>query len=186
MKTLLTFFSTAALLLASLCQAAIKPNDVLDIRIQGVPSGEQARISSQYQVSSSGYIQMWTIGAVKAAGKTQSRLANDIAAAYRQRQIYTNPTFQVIAASGTKVSQKTFTVGGQVKVPGQKPYLNNMTVYEAVQGAGGPTAFGAMNRVKLYRNGKTQILNLKSDRVRGMRLREGDTLEVPEKDWKGQ
>ena len=182
-------FIYVAFLLGALLQssfAAIKANDVLTISIQGVPAGEQARLSSQYQVSSTGYITMWTIGAVKAAGKSQSRLANDIAAAYRQREIYTNPTFQVIAKSGTNLSQKTFTVGGQVKAAGPKPYANNMTIFDAVQAAGGPTAFGAMNRVKLHRGGRVQELNLKQDRVKLMRLREGDTVEVPEKDWRGQ
>jgi len=167
-------------------QAQIRANQTLEISIQGVPASEQARLNSTYQVSSSGYITMWQIGQIRAAGKTQTQLASSIASAYRARQIYVSPTFQVIVPNDRGIVQKTFTVGGQVKSTGPKPYRDGLTLFEAVQAAGGETPFGAINRVKLFRNGKIYEYNLKNDRHKGVRIYSGDTVEVPQKNWRGQ
>jgi len=184
MKTLLIFLS--ALFLSFTAQAQIKANQTLQIQIQGVPPGEQARLNAQYQVSSSGYITMWQIGQIRAAGKTKSQLAASIASAYKAREIYTSPTFQVIAPDESNLVAKTFTVGGQVKAPGPKPYRDGLTLFEAVQAAGGETAFGAVNRTKLFRRGKVYTYNLKNDKHKGVKVYAADTIEVPQKDWKGQ
>ena len=184
MKKLLQLLLTLAL--SGLVQASITPNQMLDIRIQGVPAGEQTRLNTMYQVDRAGYIEMWQLGRIKATGKSRSQLARDIANAYKARGIYTSPTFQVIAKDETTLVQKSFTVGGQVRSAGVKPFQDGMTIFEAIQSAGGKTAFGAMNRVKLHRNGKVTVLDMKNDRVKNTPLREGDTVEVPQKDWKGQ
>ena len=165
--------------------ASIKPNQSLQISIQGVPAAEQSRLNSKYQVSASGYITMWKIGTIKASGKTKDQLAASIAAAYRAKGIYTAPVFQVIAQNEDGVVLKTFTVGGQVRSPGSQPYRDGLTIFEAVQAAGGPTPFGAMNRVKLFRAGNVKEYNIKSDKLKGIRIYPGDTIEVPQKKWTG-
>jgi len=164
----------------------IKPNQPLEIKVLGVPPSEQARLNSSYQVSSSGTITLWEIGVVRASGRTPSQLAASIAAAYKAKGIYTSPNFQVTTPTDGALVQKRFTVGGQVKSPGPKPYTNGLTLYTAVQTAGGKTPFGATNRVKLFRNGKVHVYNLKDDRHKRVKIYPGDSIEVPQTDWKGQ
>ena len=164
----------------------IKSKETLQISIQGVPQSEQMRLNSMYVVSDSGTINMWEIGTMRAAGRTPTDLAASIAAAYQAKGIYTNPTFQVMPQDAGKTLAATITVGGQVGGSGTKPYLEGMTLYDAVSAAGGPTPFGAMNRVKLYRSAKVYIYNLKTDAHKRVKLYPGDAVEVPEKNWLGQ
>lgn len=166
--------------------ANIKPNQTLKIRILGVPSGEQSRLNAEYQVSASGYINMWQIGAIKASGKTKTRLAADIAAKYRASGIYTAPSFQITSQTDQTLVQKTITLGGQVKKAGPIAYRDGLTLFEALQAGGGETAFGAINRVKLHRQGKVREYNLKDDRFKTIAVYPGDLIEVPEKKWNGQ
>lgn len=164
----------------------IKANQPLEIKVLGVPPSEQARLNSSYQVSSSGTITLWEIGVVRASGRTPNQLAASIAAAYKAKGIYTNPNFQVTTPTDGGLVQKLFTVGGQVKAPGPKPYTNGLTLYTAIQTAGGKTPFGATNRVKLFRSGKVYLYNLKNDSHKGVKIYPGDAIEVPQTDWKGQ
>ncbi len=164
----------------------IQANQTLEIKVLGVPPSEQARLNSSYQVSSSGTVTLWEIGVIKASGRTPNQLAAAIAAAYKEKGIYTSPNFQVTTPTDGALVQKRFTVGGQVKVPGPKPYTNGLTLYTAIQTAGGKTPFGATNRVKLFRNGKVYTYNLMDDRYKNIKIYPGDAIEVPQTDWKGQ
>lgn len=164
----------------------IKSKETLQISIQGVPQSEQMRLNSMYVVSDSGTINMWEIGTMRATGLTPTELAANIAAAYRGKGIYTNPTFQVMPQGAGETIAKTITVGGQVGGSGTKPYLEGMTIYDAVSSAGGATPFGALNRVKLYRNAKVYTYNLHSDTHKRVKLYPGDAIEVPEKNWLGK
>ncbi|MEN8693999.1 MAG: polysaccharide biosynthesis/export family protein [Akkermansiaceae bacterium] len=166
--------------------AQIRVNQTLQISIQGVPATEQSRLNSTYQVSSSGSITMWEIGAIRASGLTAGELAARIAEEYKRRGIYTNPNFQVILPSDSQLVTKTFVVGGAVRSSGQRPFTDGLTLFGAVQAAGGETEFGAVTRIKLYRNGKMQTLNLKNDVDKNFRIRPDDMIEVPQKNWIGQ
>lgn len=165
--------------------AEIKAKQTLQINIQGVPQSEQMRLNAMYVVSDSGTINMWEIGTMRAAGRTPTELAASIAAAYKAKGIYTSPTFQVMPQNAGDTIASTITVGGQVGGSGTKPFLEGMTIYDAVSAAGGPTPFGAMNRVKLYRNAKVYTYNLKTDSHKQVKIYPGDAIEVPEKNWLG-
>ncbi|MGJ8695442.1 MAG: polysaccharide biosynthesis/export family protein [Verrucomicrobiaceae bacterium] len=184
MKTLLT--SLLLLLTVFTASAQIRVNQTLQITIQGVPPEEQARLNTTVQVSSSGTFNMWEIGVVRAAGLTPDALGRNLSAAYKARGIYTNPTFHVMAPSDNGLVNKMFTVGGEVKGSGPKPYSNGMTLFGAIQAAGGETPFGAITRVKLYRNGKVRTFNLKNDQDKGFQIRPDDMIEVPQKNWMGR
>ena len=184
MKSLLILmFSILALGQAG---AQIRVNQTLQIVIQGVPQAEQTRLNSTYQVSSSGNITMWEIGKIKAAGLSPDALQLKIASEYKRRGIYTNPNFQVILPSDSGLVTKTFVVGGEVRSSGPKPYTDGMTLFGAIQAAGGETEFGATTRIKLYRAGKMQTLNLKNNTDKNFRIRPDDMLEVPQKNWIGR
>lgn len=184
MKSLL--ISLIGFLLVNFASAQITVNQTLSISVTGLPPAEQSRLNSTYQVSRDGTIRMWIIGAVRAAGRTPDQLAQSIAASYRSAGIYTNPSFSVIVPTDTQLAAKTYTVGGQVKGAGAKPWMNGMTLYGAIQAAGGETPFGAITRVKLYRAGRVFNYNLKEDKAKAIEVKPGDMIEVPQKDWKGQ
>lgn len=161
------------------------------ITIKGVPSVEQTSINGDYIVSDSGLLFMPMIeGGIQAAGSSSSTVARRIEAAYKNANIYVNPRITIVTvrdeAAATTISRKFVTVAGQVKRPGPVQYSEGLTIYDAVAAAGDSTAFGAMNRVELLRNGKKHIYNLRSTAHRMLRVYPNDTVTVPDKNLIGQ
>ena len=77
---------------------------------------------------------------------------------------------------------KQIVVDGHVKRPGIMPYEHRTTIFAIIVAAGGATEFGAMNRVKLYRDGKYTQLDLTKDKIKNEQFVEpGDVIKVPEK-----
>ena len=112
-------------------------------------------------------------------------LARKIESAYKAAEIYTTPTIQILADSGDRLVVQQITVGGKVRQPGPKAYSRNMTLYDAIMAAGGPTEFGAMNRVKLYRNGKAYTYDLNQASHKLLKVFPRDTIDVPQRNWLG-
>jgi polysaccharide export outer membrane protein len=184
-KLFLTFLSLLVSLLPVVSQ--IEAGNSVQITIMGVPLEEKSKIEGIYPVSESGTVNLPYIGAVRAAGSKPESLALTIQAAYRSAEIFTNPTIQVISnAAGANVVQQLVHVGGQVRRTGPVQFQKDLTIYQAVQSAGGATEFGSLKRVKLYRNGKTQTLDLTNPQMMRMPLEPNDTLEVPQKNFLGQ
>ncbi|MEM1086015.1 MAG: polysaccharide biosynthesis/export family protein [Verrucomicrobiota bacterium] len=187
MKTIVLILAALASLLVSVdAQSTINAGRAIEIRIQGVPNEEMARVNNTYPVSESGFIRMPFIGNVRAAGKSPNALAQSIEAAYRSAQIYTNPTVQVIASSDETLTEHIVTVGGYVRRPGPVKYIRGLTLYNAVQAGGGATEFGSMHRVKLIRNGKLREYDLFKTAAKGVQLQPNDTIEVPQKNLWGR
>ena len=186
MKTLQLIFLAVFALVPVLKAGSIEAGQAIQITIQGVPPGEQARINGTYSVSDSGYVRLWQVGNIKAAGVDSNVLAQSIEAAYQRAEIYTNPNVQVLANSGDKMVEHLLTVGGRVRAPGPKPFQRGMTLFQAVMASGGPTEFGAINRVKLYRNGKVYIYDLTKGEHKLLKVYPNDTIDVPEKNWLGR
>lgn len=167
-------------------QSTIQAGRAIEIRIQGVPSEEMNRVNNVYPVSEQGTIRMPFIGTVSVAGLSPNGLANKIEQTYRAQQIYTNPTIQVLATSDDTVVEYIVVVGGQVRRPGPVKYYRGMTLFQAVQAAGGATEFGAMNRVNLIRDAKLRQYDLKDLKAKGTMVEPNDTVEVPEKNIFGR
>lgn len=186
LKSIATFF-VAILALLSPALAQIEAGSSVQITIMGVPGEEKSKIDAIYPVSDSGNVNMPFIGAVRAAGLRPESLAASIQNAYKSAQIYNDPTIQVISTrEGSGVREQVVHVGGQVRRTGPVAYQKNLTIYQAVQAAGGATEFGSLRRVKLYRSGKTQSYDLTNPQFMRVPLQPDDTLEVPQKNWLGQ
>lgn len=167
--------------------AQIESGTSIQITIMGVPSSEKGSIDGMYPVSQSGTINMPYIGAVTAAGMRPETLAASIQSRYRAAEIYSSPTIQVIdTQGGAGVKAQMIHVGGQVRRTGPVNWQKNLTIYQAVQSAGGATEFGSLKRVKLYRNGKTQTFDLTNPQFMRVPMEPNDTIEVPQKNWFGQ
>lgn len=166
--------------------AQIESGRAIQITISGVPSDEKGRIDGMYPVSDSGLINMPFIGAVQASGLKNEQLAASLEARYRAAGIYTNPTVQVISNSGNSINEQTVVLGGQVRLPGPKAFTKGLTLWQAVQAAGGPTEFGSMKRVRLLRDGRQTEYDLTKVQSMGVPVQPNDAIEVPQKRiWEG-
>jgi polysaccharide export outer membrane protein len=155
------------------------------ITIQGVPQDEQSRINGTYPVAASGMINMPFIGQVRAAGLMPMALAKSLEAAYKAADIYTTPTFNVLADNRDRLSERQVVVGGDVRRPGPVPLVNGMTIWQAIQAAGGENEFGSIRRVKLFRGGKVRELDLRQNQFKSLPVEESDSIEVPRQNWIG-
>lgn len=77
-------------------------------------------------------------------------------------------------------------VGGQVRRPGPVVWRKNLTIFAAIQDAGGVTQFGSMRRVKVLRNGTATAYNLNDDKAKMILVQPDDTIEVPQKNLLGR
>ncbi len=159
----------------------VRSGQTLQISITGVPVSEKGRLDNVYSVSASGTITMWQIGSVRAAGLTKSELAQNIAEKYKAAEIYTDPVFQIYSEEDRKsIDNQLLTIGGQVRQPGQRQWTEGMTLYGAIQAAGGETAYAAMNRVKLYRRGQPYVYDMRELKSKAILVYPNDTIEVPQ------
>lgn len=178
---------TAAISFLSPALSQIETGSSVQITIMGVPGEEKSKIDAIYPVSDSGNVNMPFIGNIRAAGLRPEALAVSIQNAYKTALIYNDPTIQVISTrEGAGVREQVVHVGGQVRRTGPVAFQKNLTIYQAVQAAGGATEFGSLKRVKLYRSGKTQSYDLTDPKNMGVPLQPDDTLEVPQKNLIGQ
>lgn len=181
-------FAVLSLVMVSMtAQAQIQAGKAINITISNVPEQDRAAITGVYPVSENGTINMPYIGVVRAAGLQNQSLAMSLQAQYKSAGIYTNPTIQVISTNTTgTVDQETVTVGGQVRRSGPVPYVRELTLYQAVQAAGGATEFGSMYRVRLYRDGASKTYDLTQAQFMRVPLQRNDTIEVPQKNAWGR
>jgi protein involved in polysaccharide export with SLBB domain len=172
-----------ALILASLSLSAqIEAGKSINITIANVPDEDKVTITNVYPVSESGYINMPFINQVRAAGLRNEELAANLQALYKSAGIYTNPTIQVISnMTGVKPNEETVTVGGQVRRTGPVPYAKELTLWGAIQAAGGPTEFGSMRRVKLIRDGNQKTYDVTKAQHMQIPLQRNDVIDVPQK-----
>jgi len=175
------------ILLAAPALSQIEAGRSVQIAIMGVPGEEKGKIDANYPVSESGTINLPFIGTMRAAGMSPESLAVAIQNAYKRAEIYDEPTIQVFSNTiGGAIENQVVHLGGQVRKTGPLSYQRNLTIYQAVQAAGGATEFGSMKKVKLFRNGKMQTFDITKDQFKNVPLEPNDTLEIPQKNWFGQ
>jgi protein involved in polysaccharide export with SLBB domain len=181
-----------AILIATVCflfetQAQlIQSGQAINITIANVPAEDKATINNTYPVSQNGMINMPHIGQVRAAGMLPEQLQSSLEARYKSAQIYRNPTIQVIASSADTLVKQVVYVGGDVGRKGPVEYVKGLTIYQALQAAGGATEFGTMRRVKLFRDGREQTYDLTQSQFRKIPVQPNDTIEVLRKNLIGR
>jgi polysaccharide export outer membrane protein len=133
----------------------------------------QDGLSASYSVDTSGSITMPLIGAVQARGHTPAQLQAAIAAKLRQGFVR-EPHVAVEVET-----YRPFFILGEVTLPGQYPYVANMTVETAVAIAGGYTPRAQKYRIEISR----QVGGLTEKRVVSPNypVHPGDTVQVAER-----
>jgi len=80
-------------------------------------------------------------------------------------------------------SQMRITVLGEVKRPGEQILTSNSSIALAITDAGGPTDYGSLKNLYLYRNGEMTTINALDEngelKTTGPALQPGDMLMVP-------
>ncbi len=184
MNLILVLVAVFAAAVSAMAQTPkVRAGDAVTVTIRGVPDQESARVSGVYKVDQNGelvglpYIDDYRINAI---GLTEGQLAQKIAGAYRDAQVYTKATITAIVDQ--PVMQRTVTLGGKINKPGPVAYREGMSIYEAVMAAGGPTRFGSLKKVILMRSGGvTKTFNIEKDEYKTVTLLPGDTIEIGEK-----
>lgn len=171
--------------------AALESGEQINLTIRGVDATEQQKISGIYRIGESGMVRLPLLdGLVTARGLTPEQFARAAEAAYKNSGIYSQPAIEVEVTKGTGVDAITvISVGGQVRRAGEVPFRKDMTVLQAIDGAGGRNEFGGRN-LFLIRDGKQYCLDFTRLRHKNIVLRPGDSIQVEQKGildrWKGQ
>ncbi len=175
-------FLVLAAPVASGMDAAFRTGDTIELRIGGVPSEETMLITGAYTVDGEGYINLPHIGKIRAAGLNQATLQRAVEYAYRNGQIYTNPSVTVTVPT----TLRFVNVSGDVRQPRRVEYTSDLTVLGAISAAGGFTDYADQRKVRLMRGGRVQIIDIRAVRSNpglDMRLLPGDHIEVPQSFW---
>jgi protein involved in polysaccharide export with SLBB domain len=162
--------------------AVLRPGDTIEIKLGGVPSEEILAVSGPYTIDGEGFLNLPHIGRVRAAASSQSQLQAAIENAYRSQQIYTNPSITL----SIPMEARFVNTGGEVKAPQRVPFTPDITVLSAISASGGFTEFADQTKVRLLRDGRVTIVNVKDvrrDPSKDIRLKPGDKIEVPQSFW---
>ena len=146
----------------------LNTGDRLRVFVYGQPS-----LSRLYTVDQTGHIAVPLIGSVRARDRTTTQLARGIADRLG-RDFVRDPQVTVDVAQN-----RPFFILGEVRLPGQYPYVSGMTVETAVAIAGGYTERASERcfRVTRRMNGLVDQIEAPSDYT----LQPGDTVYVFER-----
>lgn len=133
----------------------------------------QTDLSASFTVDQSGYIAVPLIGKVPARGLTTAQLEGNIAQKLRAGFVR-NPDVSL------EIEQyRPFFIMGEVRTPGQFPYVAGMTAQKAIAIAGGFTARGYQKNVDITRQINGEVLTGRVPITDP--IRPGDTIYIRER-----
>lgn len=157
----------------------IGDGDVLGINVWNEPDFKQS-----LPVRSDGKITLPLIGSIQASGRTPSQLESAIATALEAYIHHPNVAVMVL-----KINSRKFNILGRVAKPGSYPLSGNITVLDAIAGAGGFTPFAKKGHVYVLRkspDGKETRIRFNYKQVikgkhpeQNILLKPQDTVVVP-------
>ncbi len=155
------------------------PGDVFDIRVY-----EEPQLTGTYRVSADGSINFPLIGQLQVDGLTPPA-AGELLEERLAQGYLRNPQVSIFIK---EYNSKKISVLGQVSKPGTFPYIDSMTIIQAVTEAGGFTPIAAKNDTVVTRNEKGQkkrmqvrVESISEGHERNFCLRPGDIVFVPER-----
>lgn len=141
----------------------IQPGDLLALRSPDSVAPYQSRIKED------GTFTHPTLGTFVAAGKTEKELYEEIVAR--------DPRYRGLPPCCN--CEAIYYVTGAVKFPGLKPYLGSLTVWQAIESAGGFTKAADTSRLSLLRaSGKKIIVKLRSSSQSDVMVLPGDSVHA--------
>jgi polysaccharide export outer membrane protein len=140
-------------------------------KIRLIVFGEQD-LGGEYVVDSSGYVRLPLIGQVQAAQMSLRQFESAVEARLKDGYLK-DPKVSVEVTN-----YRPFYIIGEVNSPGQYPYVNGMTVLNAVALAGGFTYRAKTSRVYIRRNSKDGD---EIDAEQSAAVQPGDIIRVAER-----
>ncbi len=145
----------------------IGPNDILNIEVF-----REKDLSRPYPVRPDGIISIPLVGEMKAAGLTPMQLTRQLTEA-----LSTNYKDPIVTITVWEVRSKKFAVTGEVKRPNTYPLIGKITVFDAINEAGGfADVFANQTDIQIIR-GKDRFKFNYKDYVRGKNTDKNIVLE---------
>ena len=121
----------------------VRPLDVLDISVFGVEelSREEVRVGLE------GYFDYPLIGAVQANGRSLAEIGHEMEVRFADSYVR-NPDIQVNFVSR---EGQVFTIGGEVRMPGQYPIVQPTSLLEAIALGQGRSDYAQLQEVMIFR-----------------------------------
>ncbi|WP_240002584.1 polysaccharide biosynthesis/export family protein [Oleisolibacter albus] len=129
-------------------------------------------LSGEFEVDSGGSLSLPLIGEIVAVAKTPRDLERDVAKALSDGYLV-NPRVSIEV-----LNYRPFFILGEVKEPGKYPYVNGMTVLNAVAVAGGYTYRARKDQIVIVRGGDSGRETMAQE---GSSVLPGDIIRVPER-----
>ena len=146
------------------------PGDLLRIVVFG-----HEDLSGEFEVKGSGHVSLPLIREVNAVGLTLRQFEQAVTDALKP-DFLLNPRVSVDV-----LNYRPFYIIGEVKRPGSYPYVNGMTVVNAIALSGGYTYRARENKVLITRAGDSEKKQQPADHKTP--VLPGDVIEVPERFW---
>jgi protein involved in polysaccharide export with SLBB domain len=160
--------------------ALLRPADIFEMRLSGMPAEFAADFTLQYTVSQDGSINVPLIGEMKAAGLTPTQLERDIQNKLIADKIFTRPTVLINVAQATRY----VSISGGVRQPQRLLWSSDLTVSSAIGNCAGLSDFGSPKGIKVIREGKIfglfNLTELQKDPAKDPKLLPGDQVLVRE------
>ena len=130
-------------------------------------------LGGEYDVDGSGFVRLPLIGQVKAGGLTVRSFEEEI------KTKLDDGFMKDAKVSVAVTSYRPFYIIGEVNKPGEYPYVNDMSVLNAVALAGGYTYRADDTEVYIQRNGQSKEEPFPADQT--TKVQPGDIVRVPER-----
>jgi protein involved in polysaccharide export with SLBB domain len=167
----------------------IEKGSWVEITARGIPEDQKAILGGLYPVSKDGWVKLPFVGRIPAAGLSSDELAKTLDTVFRGKGIYREAVFQVrsgedVTVCGPGPDEQVVFVGGQVKKPGPvRMARGGLTIYQAIQEAGGIDFSGQLKRIRLFRDGEERSYDLTDENLRKTPLQKNDAIQVlPKRD----
>ncbi|HUJ10576.1 MAG TPA: polysaccharide biosynthesis/export family protein [Verrucomicrobiae bacterium] len=152
----------------------LRPGDQVQVRLDTGMNTSQPAQSYDVTIDENGEISLPLVGSIKAAGLTQSELAESIQANYV-------PRFYVYCTATVLAAQRYFYISGEVRSPGRFMWSDDVTLLKAISTAGGFTDYANRGKVELIHGQQRQTYNcdyLQQNPGRDPSIRPGDTIII--------
>lgn len=147
---------------------AMRVGDKITVTLAGVPQGEE--YVHEYQISDSGDLTVPNLTqSFRAIGMRPGELAAQIATAYRNSRIYTNPNVTVIP------EERFVNVSGDVHAPTRVLYTPDLTLLGVISAAGGFDEYADKHHVRIVRGAQLFVV----DAQKATTTPGGDVLVYP-------
>lgn len=158
-----------ALSAASLAQSGYRlgTGDKLRVTVFG-----EEDASGEYEIDGGGSISVRLLGRVQVKGLTVSEVEQALIDQYRSRGFFRNPRVSI-----ELTNLRPFFILGEVEKRGSYPYVNGLTVAQAIAIAGGYTYRASRSRITIQRVGAAKEESVSEEAP----VLPGDIIRVPER-----